>query len=1095
VVVFDDWQDDPAAALRGQIATVVGAEPAASLAETLELCAALAGGEIFVVLDALEEYFLYHGAGEDADEFLEDFAQAVGWPGLRASFLLSIREDALAKLDRFKGRIPNVLGNYLRLDHLDRASASEAIVGPIDRLNDMSPDEAVEIEPALVEAVLDQVAAGKVELGESGRGGVEEPVADRRIEAPFLQLVMTRLWETERAAGSRVLRLASLVELGGASQIVRDHLDHALDALSPHEQDLAASMFNHLVTPSGAKIAHDAADLAGYVGAGEADVEPVLASLAAQRILRPVPGVPGSDLPRYEIYHDILAEGVLAWRTRHESARALARVREMAAKRHRRLLVIAVAAVLLAGAMAIVTIFAFSQRSEAERQRARARRESSLARANATKAEARALDASALSQLSSDPELSLVLSVDAANLDPGPRAKEVLRQALAASRERGIFKTRGAVSVVEFRGGRILVAGADGWARLYDAAHPRRQPRKLHHGAPITAGDISPSGNLILTGGKDGTVKVWSPKSGQPLQVLRVGHPVQSAVFAADGEHVLTAAGFSAQLWRVGAGLPVWTHRRGWPVTRAVLSHDGHLVAVIGNSPQAVLLDESSGGLVHIFDQGDFVKSVAFSPNDAYLVTGGRAHAVEDRRSATARVWDVRQHDRVAELKNGHTEDIVAIAFSPSGQTIATGSLDGTARTWTLAGTKIGTFSGHTGAVNDVAFSPDGTNLLTASSDRTVRVWKNTSSSDQVALLAGHKGAVKQAVYSPDGTRVVTASDDGTARLWDPRQPTLRVLKQEGGPILGAWYAGRGRIAVAGPGSTVGLIRASDGKRIREVTLHATVTAGRPAPDGKVLAIATGGRIHLFRLPDLHPLASFGRPAKVTAMAFSADHSRLATAGKDGIARIWRTDGHLLHELKLEGHARPLTDVALSPNGRLVATSSEDKTARIWDARNGRYLRTLTHKKPVTSVTFSPNSRLVLTAGEDWKAHLWRARTGKAVGQPLSWHFTAVADANFSPDGGWVVTIGQRAAQIWQPHLPDPIYLFSFGIGGPSDNLTSAVFDRTSRTVLVASKDGTVRTYYCALCGGRDELLPLARGRLRLTGRTLTTAERKQYGG
>src|SRR5262249_34552081 len=144
-----------------------------------------------------EEYFLYHGSAEEPDDFLEDFAQAVAWPGLRASFLLSIREDALAKLDRFKGRIPNVLGNYLRLDHLSRASAREAIVGPVDRYNELSPDGAVEVEPALVEAVLDQVAAGKVELGETGRGGVDERVSGGRIEAPFLQLVMARLWEAE----------------------------------------------------------------------------------------------------------------------------------------------------------------------------------------------------------------------------------------------------------------------------------------------------------------------------------------------------------------------------------------------------------------------------------------------------------------------------------------------------------------------------------------------------------------------------------------------------------------------------------------------------------------------------------------------------------------------------------------------------------------------------------------------------------------------------------------------------------------------------------------------------------------------------------
>jgi WD40 repeat protein len=226
-------------------------------------------------------------------------------------------------------------------------------------------------------------------------------------------------------------------------------------------------------------------------------------------------------------------------------------------------------------------------------------------------------------------------------------------------------------------------------------------------------------------------------------------------------------------------------------------------------------------------------------------------------------------------------------------------------------------------------------------------------------------------------------------------------------------------------------------------------------------------------------------------MAFSADHSLLATAGKDGIARIWRTDGQFLHELS--GHEGPLTDVAFSPNGGLIATSSEDKTARIWDASNGRYLRTLPLKKPVMSVTFSPDSRFVLTAGADDKAHLWRARTGGSLAA-LSWHFTPVADAEFSPDGGWIVTIGLQSAQIWQPHLPDPLFLFSSGIGGPS-GLTSAVFDPTSRTVLVASKDGTVRTYYCALCGGLDELLPLARARLALTGRKLTAAERRQYGG
>ena len=85
-------------------------------------------------------------------------------PDLRVNFLLAIREDALAKLDAFKGRIPNVLGNYLRLEHLDPRAARAAIVEPIERYNELvAEDEAVEIEPALVDAVLEQVVAGKVE--------------------------------------------------------------------------------------------------------------------------------------------------------------------------------------------------------------------------------------------------------------------------------------------------------------------------------------------------------------------------------------------------------------------------------------------------------------------------------------------------------------------------------------------------------------------------------------------------------------------------------------------------------------------------------------------------------------------------------------------------------------------------------------------------------------------------------------------------------------------------------------------------------------------------------------------------------------------
>ena len=114
----------------------------------------------------------------------------------------------------------------------------------------------------------------------------------------------------------------------------------------------------------------------------------------------------------------------------------------------------------------------------------------------------------------------------------------------------------------------------------------------------------------------------------------------------------------------------------------------------------------------------------------------------------------------------GHTAGVTAVAFSPDGTRILTGSGDGTARLWDAAtGTTVATLAGHTAPVTTVAFSPDGTHVLTGSGDGTARLW-DTATGKAVAILAGHTGPVLAGAFSPDGTGVLTGSDDKTARLW-----------------------------------------------------------------------------------------------------------------------------------------------------------------------------------------------------------------------------------------------------------------------------------------------------------------------------------------
>jgi len=151
------------------------------------------------------------------------------------------------------------------------------------------------------------------------------------------------------------------------------------------------------------------------------------------------------------------------------------------------------------------------------------------------------------------------------------------------------------------------------------------------------------------------------------------------------------------------------------------------------------------------------VTAVAFSPDGTRILTGS-----DDN---TARLWDATS-GKVVAILSGHTNWVSAVAFSPAGTHVLTGSGDDTARLWDAAtGKAVATLSGHTGSVEAVAFSPDGTRVLTGSDDYTARLW-DAASGKTVATLSGHTGPIKAVSFSADGTHVLTWSEDKTARLW-----------------------------------------------------------------------------------------------------------------------------------------------------------------------------------------------------------------------------------------------------------------------------------------------------------------------------------------
>ncbi|KAH9830592.1 WD40-repeat-containing domain protein [Rhodofomes roseus] len=453
-------------------------------------------------------------------------------------------------------------------------------------------------------------------------------------------------------------------------------------------------------------------------------------------------------------------------------------------------------------------------------------------------------------------------------------------------------------------------------------------------------------------------------------------------------------------------------------------------------------------------------------------------------------------------IMEGHSNVVTSVAFSPTGETVVSGSWDHTIRLWDVeTGSHLHTFHGHSNHVMAVVFSPNGQEIASGSLDRTVKVWDSVTGACLHTLIHPGDSSVKTVTYSPDGRWLASGRYDGTIILWDSNADSTTQFGMRGEQF--AVYS----IAFTHSSSFMVSASADGGCKVWDHQHSLPIrTYGRKVPATSVAipgddqTVACGyndGRIVLLDFTTLTCLGELkNHHTGIESLAFSPDNQILASASwYSHNTDLWSTaNGKQIGSLV--GHAADALCVRFSPSGDRICSGSYDGSVRIWQWRLALHLPTKPptpllrallllgpfvprslHLRPsrdtnteaytrqyavpgylhvalILGMAFSPDGSLLATSSLNGTLHLWNTATGEKL-QTFIGHRGLVICVAFSPAGTTVASAGHddNTVRIWDVKKGQCQKVLE----GHTDAVTGVVFSNARNSLFSCSRDGTLR--------------------------------------
>ena len=545
---------------------------------------------------------------------------------------------------------------------------------------------------------------------------------------------------------------------------------------------------------------------------------------------------------------------------------------------------------------------------------------------------------------------------------------------------------------------------------IYDAHTGEERNLLLGHGSGgVPAVAFSPDNELLASGSRDKTIRLWDPHTGQHKATF-TGHQdaVYSVAFSPDGKKLASGGeDETIRLWDVATGELLLTfagHAGG--VSNVMYSSDGEMLASHGWDGTIHLWDSNTGKFLRtLTGHTGNINSIAYSPDSKMLASG-----CED---GTIRLWEIQTGQLKATLTvSTDSDDVDSVVFSPDGQTLVGASHeDAMIQFWDVAsGERLKTIESPPDTTEKTVFSPDGSTLASAGSDGTVRFW-DVVTTTPIRTLTGYANLFTDMAYSPDGKTLATVSSMNRLRLWDTRTGKLMktYLPRSNGIYCTAFSPDGVTLACGGGGdNSVWLLNAETGEHGQVFTGHTdNIESVVFSRDGQMLASGdSNGNIHVWDVATGETLRILEwHDDYVRTLAFSPDGKMLVSTS-DSEIRFW--------DINTWETIRKVSDydVSISPDWKTFVTYGSDRIVKYWHMDSDDPVKTITPEEKPYFPMYSPDGRTFATVdyGGD-TISFWDANTSEVIQtfahrHEISWRSEGIMFRSYSPDGRTFATAG-----------------------------------------------------------------------------------------